>query len=167
VQGNQGLDPRIALGARRLPRQPPAEHGQIRRYLNGADGWLFSDECNNVTPEEMKLQRDDNRSRTEEMLCAAFYVAEHEYTPKKDRKMEEGARTAATERAVAEGGGNTDGEGNSEDDHDMRRLPIKRRMDITMKNKNEADKLFSDENYRGAARPPRSYSTCPPHRRRR
>ena len=80
-------------------------------------------------------------------MRAAFYAAEREYTPKKDRKMEE-----AAERAVAEVGGNTDGKGNNENDHDMRRLPIKRRMDITMKNKNEVDKLFSGENYRGAAR---------------
>ena len=30
-------------------------------YLNGADGWLFLDECNNVMPEEMESQRDESR----------------------------------------------------------------------------------------------------------
>lgn len=30
AQDNQGSDPRIALGARRPPRQPPAEHEQIQ-----------------------------------------------------------------------------------------------------------------------------------------
>ena len=46
-------------------------------YLDGTDGWLFSDECNDAKPEEMELQWDDVRSRTEEM-CAAYYAAEHE-----------------------------------------------------------------------------------------
>ena len=43
-------------------------------YLNGADGWLFSDECDNAKPEEMESRWDNIRSRTEEM-CAAYYAA--------------------------------------------------------------------------------------------
>ncbi len=86
-------------------------------YLNVADGWLFSDECNNAKPEEMELRWDNVRLRTEEM-CAAYYPAEHEYALEKDREIEEGARAAVAERAAAEGGGGADGKGNDEEDHD-------------------------------------------------
>ena len=73
-------------------------------YLDGADGWLFLDECNNAKPEEMESQWDNVRWRTEEM-CMAYYIAEREYALEKDREMEEGARATAAERAAAEGGG--------------------------------------------------------------
>ena len=110
-------------------------------YLDGTDGWLFSDECNDAKPEEMESRWDDVRSRTEEM-CAAYYAAEHEYTLEKDQEMEKGARAAAAERAAAEGGGGTDGEGSDEEDHDTQWLPEKRWMEIVMKNKNKANELF-------------------------
>ena len=58
-------------------------------YLDGTDGWLFLDECNNAKPEEMESRWDDVRSRTEGM-CAAYYMAECEYALEKDREMEEG-----------------------------------------------------------------------------
>ena len=74
-------------------------------YLDGAGGWLFSDECDDAKPEEMESWWDDVRLRTEEMLCAAYYAAEHEYAMEKDREMEKGARAAAAKRAAAEGGG--------------------------------------------------------------
>ena len=73
-------------------------------YLDGAGGWLFSDECDDAKPEEMESWWDDVRLRTEEM-CAAYYAAEHEYAMEKDREMEKGARAAAAKRAAAEGGG--------------------------------------------------------------
>ena len=73
-------------------------------YLDGADGWLFSDECNDAKPEEMESRWDVVRSRTEEM-CAAYYPAEQEYLLEKDREMEVGARAAAAKRATAEGEG--------------------------------------------------------------
>ena len=82
-------------------------------YLDGADGWLFSDKCDYTKPEEMESWWDDVRSRTEEM-CAAYYPAEHEYALEKDREMEKGARAAAAKRAAAEGGGGADREGNDE-----------------------------------------------------
>ena len=28
-------------------------------YLDGADGWLFSDKCDDAKPEEMELRWDD------------------------------------------------------------------------------------------------------------
>ena len=73
-------------------------------YLNGADDWLFLDECNDAKPEEMELQWDDVRSRTEEM-CAAYYAAEREYALETDWAIEEGARAASTKLAAAEGRG--------------------------------------------------------------
>ena len=53
---------------------------------------------------------------------------------------------------------NCDGE---EDDHDNRRLPKKRRMEIVMKNKAEANELFGDGNYKfAAARYTKALSHC-------
>jgi hypothetical protein len=113
-------------------------------YLDGADGWLFSDECDDAKPEEMESWWDDIRLRTEEM-CAAYYAAEHEYALEKDREMEKGARAAAAKRAAAEGGGGTDGKGSNEEDHNTQWLPAKRWMEIVMKNKNKATELFSGD----------------------
>ena len=75
-------------------------------------------------------------------MCVAYYAVESEYALEKDREMEEGARAAAAEPATAERGGGADGEGNNEEDHDTQWLPTKRRMEIVMKNKNKANKLF-------------------------
>ncbi len=90
----------------------------------------------------MESRWDNNWSRMEEM-CAAYYVAEHEYALEKDREMEKGARAAAAELAAAKGVGGADGKGSDEEDHDTQWLPEKRRMEIVMKNKNKANKLFS------------------------
>ncbi|KAL3771140.1 hypothetical protein ACHAW5_009924 [Stephanodiscus triporus] len=119
---------------------------EFARYLDETDDWLFSDECDVATADEMEARWDKVRSRTEDM-CADYYAAEREYSMEKEREMEEGARLAAAERAAEVGGG----DGDDEDDHDTRRLPTKRRMEIVMKNKNEANELFSDGNYRHAA----------------
>ena len=73
-------------------------------YLDGTDGWLFLDECNNATPEEMESRWDNVRSRTEEM-CTAYYAAKHKYALEEDQEMKEGARAAAAECTAAEGGG--------------------------------------------------------------
>ena len=73
-------------------------------YLDGADGRLFSDKCNDAKPEEIRLQWDNIRSRTEEM-CTTYYSTEHEYALEKDWEMEKGARAAAAKRATAKGGG--------------------------------------------------------------
>ena len=142
------LELRSARGGRHGDLLPSTD--EFAAFLDGEDDWLFSNECDDATPQEMESRWDDVRSRTEDM-CAAFYAAEREYLLEKDREMEEGARIAAAERAAAEGGGGEDGEGNDEDDHDTRRLPTKRRMEIVMKNKNEANELFSGGNYRHAA----------------
>ncbi len=110
-------------------------------YPNGADGWLFSDECNDAKAEEMESRWDDVWSRTEEM-CAAYYAAKHEYALEKDREMEKGARTAAAEHTAAKGWGGADGKGSDEEDHDTQWLPAKRRMEVVRKNKNKVYELF-------------------------
>ena len=117
---------------------------EFAAYLNGVDGWLFSDKCVDATQEEMESWWDNVRSKTEER-CAVYYGAKRKYELENDREMEEGARAAAAKRAAAEGGGGADGEGNNKVDQDTQRLPMKRRMEIAMKNKNKANKLFSGD----------------------
>jgi tetratricopeptide (TPR) repeat protein len=52
-------------------------------------------------------------------------------------------------------------DGNDADDHDTRKLPTKRRMEIVMKNKAEANELFGDGNYKHAcARYAKALSHC-------
>ena len=92
---------RLARGGRHGGLLPSTD--KFAAYLDGADGWLFSDECNDARPEEMESRRDNVRSRTEEM-CTSYYAAGREYVLEKDREMEEGARAAAAERTTAEGG---------------------------------------------------------------
>jgi tetratricopeptide (TPR) repeat protein len=71
----------------------------------------------------------------------------------KDAEMEAEAKKAQEEEAG--------GEEAEEDDHDNRRLPKKRRMEIVMKNKAEANELFSDGNYKfAAARYTKALSHC-------
>lgn len=111
-------------------------------YLNGADGWLFLDKCNNATPEEMELQWDNNQLRTE-VMCAVFYAAERKHTLEKDREMEEGLGPLQPSTLPLREEG---------DNHETRQLPTKCQMEIVMKNKNKANKLFSGKNYLGAAR---------------
>ena len=54
------LELRSACGGRHGNLLPSTEI--FAAYLNGADGWLFSDECDNATLEEMESRWDDNRS---------------------------------------------------------------------------------------------------------
>ena len=73
---------------------------------------------------------------------------------KKEREMEEEAKLAAAERG-------SEGDGDDEEDHDTRRLNFPRRMEIVMKNKKEANELFSDGNYKhAAARYAKALSHC-------
>ncbi len=113
-------------------------------YLDGVDDWLFSEECDEATLEQMEVKWTSVRSETEE-LCAEYLSAKRDEAAQNDREMEEEARKAAAESAA---NGDDD---DSNDDHDTRRLPTKRRMEIVMKNKNEANELFSDGNHRHAA----------------
>lgn len=128
---------------------------EFTKYLDDTDEWLYSDECEVATVEEMEAKWNDVRMKTEEM-CAEFFAAEKERVMKKEREMEEEVIQAAADRA-ANGGG----DGDEEEDHDSRRLNFSRRMEIVMKNKKEANELFSDGNYKhSAARYAKALSHC-------
>ncbi|KAL7469634.1 hypothetical protein ACHAXS_009915 [Conticribra weissflogii] len=116
-------------------------------FLDGTDDWLFSDECEEATVEQMIEKWTQIQTRTLE-LCGDYLAAKQSEADKKDREMEEEARRAAAERDAEAAMNGDDGD---EADHDTRRLPTKRRMEIVMKNKAEANELFSGGNYRHAA----------------
>ena len=114
-------------------------------FLEGTDDWLFSDECSNATLEDMEKKWISVESTMKDM-CADYLTAKEEESNAKEREMEveakEGAALREAEKAM---------NGDDEADHDTRKLPTKRRMEIVMKNKKEANELFGDKNYRHAA----------------
>lgn len=118
---------------------------EFTSYLDGTDDWLFSEGCDEATLEQMEEKWNSVQSKTQEM-CGEYLAAKQAEAVEKEREMEEEARIGAVERD-AEAAMN----GDEEEDHDTRRLPTKRRMEIVMKNKNEANELISDGNYRHAA----------------
>jgi len=115
-------------------------------YLDGTDDWLFSEDCDEATLEQMEEKWNSIQTKTQD-VCGEYLAAKKDEADQKDREMEQEAQLAAAERQ-AEAAMNGDDE---VEDHDNRRLPTKRRMEIVMKNKNEANELFSDRNYRHAA----------------
>lgn len=133
---------------------PTSEEFTIQ-LLDGTDDWLFSDECEEATVEQLEEKWASIQSTTQH-LCVDYLAAKQADAEQKDREMEAEAKLAAAERdaeAVANGG--------EDDDHDTRRLPTKRRMEIVMKNKGEANELFSDGNYKfAAARYAKALSHC-------
>eukprot|EP01082_Thalassiosira_pseudonana_P005183 g4728.t1 g4728 contig16:169977-171020(+) len=133
---------------------PTSEEFTIQ-LLDGTDDWLFSDLCEEATVEQLEEKWASIQSITQH-LCGDFLAAKQADAEQKDREMEAEAKLAAAERdaeAVANGG--------EDDDHDTRRLPTKRRMEIVMKNKGEANELFSDGNYKfAAARYAKALSHC-------
>jgi tetratricopeptide (TPR) repeat protein len=96
------------------------------------------------------------KSKTES-LCAHYFNAKTEEAKRIELEMEEGAKQAAAERDAEAMLSGHDGEG----DHDNRKLPTKRRMEIVMKNKDEGTELFGDGNYTfAAARYAKALSHC-------
>jgi len=125
----------------------------LDEHLQEVDDWLYSEDSDNADLAEMQSKLDSTISKTNEMCSAYFQTIKNEEEAK-DREMEEEAKKAQAEAASA--GGDED-----EEDHDNRRLPKKRRMEIVMKNKAEANELFSDGNYRhAAARYTKALSHC-------
>ena len=118
---------------------------EFAELLDSTDDWLFSEECDAATLAQMEQKWTAIESKMKEM-CADYFAAKQKEAEEKDREMDEEAKLGAALRD-AEAAMN----GDEEDDHDTRRLPTKRRMEIVMKNKNEANELFSDKNYRHAA----------------
>mmetsp|Transcript_28544 Transcript_28544/g.60504 ORF Transcript_28544/g.60504 Transcript_28544/m.60504 type:complete len:748 (+) Transcript_28544:113-2356(+) len=115
---------------------------EFASYLDSVDDWLFSEECDDADCAQMEEKWNAVESKTEEM-CEEYLAAKRAEAEQMDREMEEASKLAAAEKAA---NGDDD-----EEDHDTRRLPTKRRMEIVMKNKNEANELFSGKNYRHAA----------------
>ena len=123
-----------------------AKHGSllpddIDSYLDGVEDWLFSEECENASKSEMETKVSETLAKTQE-LCKAYFDKIKEETEKMEKEMEEEAKKAQQER---------EGQDEDEEDHDNRRLPKKRRMEIVMKNKAEANELFADGNFKFAA----------------
>uniref|UniRef100_A0A7S4QQX3 Uncharacterized protein n=1 Tax=Ditylum brightwellii TaxID=49249 RepID=A0A7S4QQX3_9STRA len=117
--------------------------GSLDSHLDAVDDWIFTDECDNATLQEMESKLNDVINKSNE-LCKDYYAAIKKDTEEMERQMVEEEERAKAEKAA-------NGEDEDEEDHDNRRLPKKRRMEIVMKNKNEANELFSDKNYRHAA----------------
>eukprot|EP00578_Thalassiosira_sp_NH16_P020580 CAMPEP_0181097932 /NCGR_PEP_ID=MMETSP1071-20121207/11839_1 /TAXON_ID=35127 /ORGANISM="Thalassiosira sp., Strain NH16" /LENGTH=777 /DNA_ID=CAMNT_0023180459 /DNA_START=18 /DNA_END=2354 /DNA_ORIENTATION=- len=116
---------------------------EFTSFLDTTDDWLFTEECDDATVERMEEKWNAVQTKTNE-LCEEYLSAKRSEAEEKDREMEREAKLAAVQREM-------EGDGDEEEDHDTRRLPTKRRMEIVMKNKNEANELFSDGNYRHAA----------------
>jgi heat shock protein 4 len=128
---------------------------ELDKYLEEVEDWLFSEQADEATSEQMKAKWDETQQTTQE-LAKDYFAARANEKAAKDAEMEAEAKQAQAERgdeAAADGG--------EEEDHDNRRLPKKRRMEIVMKNKQEANELFSDGNYKfAAARYTKALSHC-------
>mmetsp|Transcript_19102 Transcript_19102/g.29877 ORF Transcript_19102/g.29877 Transcript_19102/m.29877 type:complete len:376 (-) Transcript_19102:460-1587(-) len=124
---------------------------EFASYLNDNDDWLFSDECENATVVQMEVKWTQIQGKTRE-FCADYLAATQADTERKEKELEEEVKRAAAAEQDddAEVGDGDNGEMLKED-HDTRRLPFKRRMEIVLKNKNEANELFSGKNYQHAA----------------
>lgn len=121
-------------------------------YLTEVDDWLFSDECENADLAQMEAKLVEVMTKLKGM-CAGYHEAIKKEAEETERQMQEEAERAKAERDAA---GDEDDE-----DHDNRRLPKKRRMEIMMKNKAEANELYKDKNYKfAAARYVKALSHC-------
>ena len=126
---------------------------EFASYLDGNDDWLFSDECENATVEEMEEKWTQIQGKTQE-FCADYLAATQADAERKEKELEDEAKRAAAEQDAEAGDGEAE-------DHDTRRLPFKRRMEIVLKNKTEANELFSGKNYQhAAARYAKALSHC-------
>ena len=114
---------------------------ELDAHLSETDDWLFTEECDNADLAVMEAKLADVLTKTNDM-CAAYYEA-----LKKEEAEKEAEMKAEEEKAKAE----RDAAGEEDNDHDTRKLPFSRRMEIVQKNKAEANELFSHKNYRHAA----------------
>jgi tetratricopeptide (TPR) repeat protein len=117
--------------------------GELDTYLNELDDWMLSEDADNANLESLTLKWDETNTKIKDM-CAAYYDALDKDRKAKEKEMEEEALKAKLEEMA-------DGDDADDEDHDNRRLPKKRRMEIVMKNKNEATELFKDGNWKFAA----------------
>jgi heat shock protein 4 len=130
----------------------------LNSYLDELDDWLFSEEAENATKEEMTTKLEATLHKTKHELCPAYFAAIQKEQAAKELEMEQEAKQAQLERD----GQHPPEEGaEEEEDHDNRRLPKKGRMEIVLKNKKVANELFSDGNFKfAAARYTKALSHC-------
>ena len=114
---------------------------ELDAHLTETDDWLFSEECDNADLDQMNAKLEEVLAKSNEM-CAAYHEAVSKEAEVMEQQMKEEAERAKAEREAA---------GEDDEDHDNRRLPKKRRMEIVMKNKQEANELFAGKNYKHAA----------------
>lgn len=114
---------------------------ELDAHLTETDDWLFTEECDDADLAKMEAKLADVLAKTTDM-CAAYYEAVKKEAAEKEAEMK-----AEEEKAKAE----RDAAGEEDDDHDTRKLPFSRRMEIVQKNKAEANELFSHKNFRHAA----------------
>mmetsp|Transcript_1190 Transcript_1190/g.2102 ORF Transcript_1190/g.2102 Transcript_1190/m.2102 type:complete len:730 (+) Transcript_1190:311-2500(+) len=114
---------------------------ELDAHLTKTDDWLFSEECDNADLDQMNAKLEEVLAKSNEM-CAVYYEAVSKEAEMMEKQMKEEAERAKAEREAA---------GEDDEDHDNRRLPKKRRMEIVMKNKQEANELFAGKNYKHAA----------------
>lgn len=124
---------------------------ELDACLDQVENWLFSEEADAATKDDMMKKYEDLVAATDEI--AKDYLAKvKEEKELLEKEMEAEAKKAQEER---------NGEEDEEEDHDNRRLPKKRRMEIVMKNKTEANELFADGNFKfAAARYTKALSHC-------
>eukprot|EP00977_Amphora_coffeiformis_P003434 scaffold638_cov168-Amphora_coffeaeformis.AAC.16 len=124
---------------------------ELDAYLDEVDNWLFSEQADDATKDDMAKKYEEVTAKTCEI--AKEYLAKvQEEKEATEKEMEAEAKRAQEERK---------GEDEDDEDHDNRRLPKKRRMEIVLKNKAEANELFSDGNYKfAAARYTKALSHC-------
>jgi len=132
------------------------KHGELLpedlfSYMDTVEEWLFSPEADDANNEALRAKWDEVQAKTAE-LSKEYNERIDAERKAKEAEMEVEAKQAQKERA---------GEEADEEDHDNRRLPKKRRMEIVMKNKKEGGELFSDGNFKfAAARYAKALSHC-------
>ena len=111
---------------------------ELFTYLDATEEWLFSPEADDAGYEAFQEKWQEIQTKTSE-LSKEYNEAVESERKAKEAEMEAEAKQAQKEREGEEAG--------DEEDHDNRRLPKKRRMEIVMKNKKEGGELFSDGNF--------------------
>ncbi|CAM9341115.1 unnamed protein product [Chrysoparadoxa australica] len=108
-------------------------------YLEEAEDWLYSEEADDSSLEQLK----DKRAKLEEdctEMCKEYFDACRSTKEAVEKELEEEARKAEAERAANP----------EEEDHDFRKLKVADRLRLVMKNKEEGTELFKDGNFRMA-----------------
>lgn len=110
-------------------------------YLDEVENWVFfSEHAEEASNDDIQAKWDDFKSKTSEW-STLYQDAVDSDQKAMEADMEAEAQRAKLERDAAE-------TGDEEDDHDNRRLPKKRRMEIVVKNMNEGLELFDNGHYR-------------------